>query len=95
MPRTMVRWWFPLLPMRSSSFLIGTCSTVSHYAEIDEGTARPGGLSWPDSVIVYPGSSGYSDLAFIHNRTGIGALFESDGYNHIAFKSVPLPLAVT
>ena len=78
-----------------NSFLIGTCSTVSHYAEIEEEMARPGGLSWPDSVIVYPGSSGYSDLAFIHNRTGIRALFESDDYNHIAFKSVSLPLAVT
>eukprot|EP01050_Picozoa_sp_SAG11_P014264 SAG11_NODE_1738_length_4341_cov_3.274806_5_plen_102_part_00 len=53
------------------------------------------GLSWPDSTIVYPGSSGYSDLAFTQDSIGIGALFESDGYNHITFKSVPLPIGTS
>lgn len=54
--------------------------------------SQDGGLSWPDSAVVYPGSTGYSDIAFAHNKSYIAALFESDAYNHILFKTTKLPI---
>ena len=50
-----------------------------------------GGRSWPKSAVVYPGSSAYSDLAFTKSGS-VAVLFEKDGYAHVSFGVVPVPL---
>eukprot|EP00947_MAST-08B_sp_MAST-8B-sp1_P004166 g4166.t1 len=54
--------------------------------------SRDGGRSWPQSVVVYPGGSAYSDMAFTRNKTAVAVLFEKDNYNTVAFGILPLPL---
>lgn len=43
-----------------------------------------GGRSFPKATVVYPGGSGYSDLALLKNGS-LGIFFEKDGYNTLSF----------
>jgi sialidase-1 len=43
-----------------------------------------GGRSFPKATVVYPGGSGYSDMALLKNGS-LGIFFEKDGYNTLSF----------
>jgi len=47
------------------------------------------GMSWPDSRILYPGSSAYCCLARMTD-SNIGVIYERDDYSKVTFQKVPL-----
>ena len=54
--------------------------------------SRDGGRSWPQSVVVYPGGSAYSDMTLTRDGQ-LAVLFERDNYNSVAFGLIPIPRA--
>lgn len=48
-----------------------------------------GGRTWSEPKILVPGSFAYSQLVDLENGGEIGLLYETDGYQRIAFRRVP------
>ena len=63
--------------------LFGNPSSARHRANFSVHASRDGGLSWPESVVVYPGGAAYSDMSFTSSGDLV-VLFEKDDYNTIA-----------
>ena len=77
-------------PASNELLLFGNPSSARHRANFSVHASRDGGLSWPESVVVYPGGATYSDMSFTSSGDLV-VLFEKDEYNTIAFGTLRVP----